>query len=43
MGCLVQEKAVFGVLNNPLKAFLKVLAGHGATAHDPPLVRVDVV
>jgi len=43
MGCLVQEEAIFGVLNNPLQAFLEVLAGHGAARHDPPLVRVDVV
>jgi hypothetical protein len=43
MGCLVQEKAVFGVLNNPLQAFLEVLTRHRAARHDPPLVRVNVV
>ena len=43
MGCLVQEEAIFGVLNNPLQAFLEILAGHRAARHDPPLVRVNVV
>jgi hypothetical protein len=43
MGCLVQEEAIFGVLDDPLQAFLEVLAGHGAARHDPPLVRVNVV
>ena len=42
-GCLVQEKAIFGVLNNPLQAFLEVLARHGAARHDPPFVRVNAV
>jgi hypothetical protein len=40
---LVQEKAVFGVLDDPLQSLLEVLAGHGAARHDPPLVRVNVV
>lgn len=43
IGCLVQEQAIFGVLDNPLQAFLEVLAGHGAARHDPPFVRVNVV
>ena len=43
MGCLVQEEAIFGVLDDPLQAFLEVLAGHGAARHDPPFMRVNVV
>lgn len=43
VACLVQEQAVFGVLNNPSQAFLEVLARHGAARHDPPLVRVNAV
>jgi hypothetical protein len=43
IGCLVQEQAIFGVLDDPLQAFLEVLAGHGAARHDPPFVRVNVV
>ena len=43
IGCLVQEQAIFGILDDPLQAFLEVLAGHGAARHDPPFVRVNVV
>ena len=43
IGCSVQKEAVFGVLDDPLQAFLEVLAGHGAARHDPPFVRVNVV
>ena len=43
IGCSVQEEAVFGVLDDPLQAFLEVFAGHGAARHDPPFVRVNVV
>ena len=42
-GCLVQEEAIFGVLDDPLQAFLEVFAGHGAARHDPPFVRVNAV
>jgi len=43
IGCLVQEEAIFGVLDDPLQAFLEVLARHGTARHDPPFVRVNVV
>jgi hypothetical protein len=42
-GCLVQEEAIFGVLDDPLQAFLELLAGHRAARHDPPFVRVNAV
>lgn len=38
----VEEQAVFGVLHDPLQAFLQVFTGHGAASHDLPLVRADV-
>ena len=43
IGCSVQEETIFGVLDDPLQAFLEVLARHGTTRHDPPFVRVNVV
>ena len=43
IGCSIQEKAVFGILDDPLKAFPEVFAGHCAARHDPPFVRVNVV
>lgn len=39
----VQEQASLCVLYHPLKPFLQVLPGHGAAAHDCPLVRPDGV
>ena len=43
IGCSVQEEAIFGVLDDPLQAFLEVLARHRTARHDPPFVRVNVV